>query len=370
MIPVLDLHAQYATISAEIEAAVLDVLRGGTYILGPNVYALEQELAAFVGVAHAVGVASGTDSLRLGLHALGLKPGDEVITTPFTFVASANTISRAGATPVFVDIQPDTFTIDPRQIEAAITSSTVGIVPVHLYGQAADMDALMATAERHGLWVLEDCAQAIAATWQGRAVGTFGAAGCISFYPSKNLGAAGDAGMIITTNARFAERIALLRRHGGKDKYNVEEIGYNSRLDELQAAVLRVKLRRLADWNAARQRIAACYDALLASTPVTPPVIDRRATHVYHQYTIRAPRRDELVEHLRRAGIGTMIYYPHPLHRQPVYAELGYAAGSLPESERAGDEVLSLPIYPELTEAQIATVGAAIASFYGSSAQL
>jgi UDP-N-acetyl-3-dehydro-alpha-D-glucosamine 3-aminotranferase len=357
-------------IGAEIEAAVLDVLRGGAYILGPNVRALEQELAAFVGAAHAVGVASGTDALRLGVHALGLKPGDEVITTPFTFVASANTISRAGATPVFVDIRPDTFTIDPQHVEAAITSRTVGIVPVHLYGQAADLDALMAIAERHNLWVLEDCAQAIGATWNGRAVGTFGAAGCISFYPSKNLGAAGDAGMIVTNSPRFAEQITLLRRHGGKDKYHVEVIGYNSRLDELQAAVLRVKLRRLGEWNAARQGIAAHYDALLVDTPVTPPLVDRRATHVYHQYTIRAPRRAELVEYLRRVGIGTMIYYPYPLHRQPVYAELGYTTGSLPESERAGNEVLSLPIYPELTEAQVATVGAAITAFYDTSAWL
>jgi dTDP-4-amino-4,6-dideoxygalactose transaminase len=366
MIPILDLQAQYEAIGAELEAAALEVLRSGAYILGPNVRALEQEVAAFVGVAHGVGVASGTDALRLCLHALGLKPGDEVITTPFTFVATANTISRAGATPVFVDIEPDTFNINPAQIEAAISSRTVGIVPVHLYGQAANMDAIMAIAARHGLWVLEDCAQAIGATWNGRPVGRFGIAGCLSFYPTKNLGAAGDAGMIVTTSARFADQIEVLRRHGGRDKYNVEMIGYNSRLDELQAALLRVKLRYLAEWTAARRRVAARYDALLAGAPVTTPAVAAGATHVYHQYTIRAPRRDALIEHLRRQGIGTMIYYPYPLHRQPIYATLGYAEGSLPESERAGREVVSLPIYPELTEAQIETVAGAIRHFYGA----
>lgn len=366
MISVLDLRAQYAAIGEEIEAAVLAVLRGGAYILGANVRALEQELAAFVGAARGVGVASGTDALRLCLDALGLRHGDEVITTPFTFVASANTISRAGATPVFVDIAPDTFNIDPRAIAAAITSRTVGIVPVHLYGQAADMDAIMAIAGRHGLWVLEDCAQAVGAAWGGQPVGTFGAAGCFSFYPTKNLGGAGDGGMVVTMDARLAEQVELLRRHGGRDKYNVEMVGYNSRLDELQAAVLRVKLPRLREWNDARRRVAARYDALLAGTPVTTPAVAAGATHVYHQYTIRAPRRDALAEHLRHQGVGTMIYYPYPLHRQAIYAGLGYAEGSLPESERAGREVLSLPIYPELADAQIDAVAAAVRDFYCS----
>ena len=364
MIQVLDLHAQYAAIGAELEAAALEVLRGGAYILGPNMRALEQEVAAFIGTVRGIGVASGTDALRLSLHALGLKPGDEVITTPFTFVASANTISRAGATPAFVDIDPGTFNIDPTKIEAAITPRTVGIVPVHLYGQPADMDAIMAIAERHGLWVLEDCAQAIGARWDGRPVGGFGAAGCLSFYPTKNLGAAGDGGMVITNDPQLAEQIELLRRHGGKDKYSVSMVGYNSRLDELQAALLRVKLRHLHEWTAARQRVAARYDALLADTPVTRPAVADGATHVYHQYTIRAPRRDALVEHLREHAVGAMIYYPYPLHRQAIYAGLGYAEGSLPESERAGREVVSLPIYPELTDAQIETVAGAIRQFY------
>jgi dTDP-4-amino-4,6-dideoxygalactose transaminase len=364
MIPVLDLHAQYAAIGAELEAAALEVLRGGAYILGPQMRALEQAIAAFFGAERGVGVASGTDALRLGLHALGLLPGDEVITTPFTFVASANTISRAGATPVFADIAPGTFNLDPAAVEAAITPRTVGIVPVHLYGQACDMDAIMAIAERHHLWVLEDCAQAIGATWEGKPVGTFGVAGCLSFYPTKNLGAAGDGGMVVTNSASLAEQVALLRRHGGKDKYNVATIGYNSRLDELQAALLRVKLRYLPAWTAARRRVAAQYDALLADTPATTPVLATGATHVYHQYTIRAPRRAALVEFLREQGVGTMIYYLYPLHRQPIYADLGYAEGSLPESERAGREVVSLPMYPELTDAQIATVAEAIHRFY------
>jgi dTDP-4-amino-4,6-dideoxygalactose transaminase len=368
MIPILDLHAQYETIRDELEAAVLEVLRGGAYILGANVRALEQEVAAFLGAGRGVGVASGTDALRLCLHALGLAPGDEVITTPFTFIASANTISRAGATPVFVDIEHGTFNIDPRAIAAAVTPRSMGIVPVHLYGQAADMDAIMAIAGRHGLWVLEDCAQAIGAAWNGRPVGTFGAAGCLSFYPTKNLGAAGDGGMVVTGDARLAGQVELLRRHGGRDKYNVEMVGYNSRLDEIQAALLRVKLRRLRQWNDARRRVAARYDALLAGTPATTPAVAAGATHVYHQYTIRAPRRDALADHLRRQGIGTMIYYPYPLHRQAVYAGLGYAEGSLPESERAGREVLSLPIYPELSDAQIAQVAQAIRSFYGAPA--
>lgn len=364
MIPVLDLQAQYAAIGAEIEAAVLDVLRGGAYILGKNVRALEHEIAAFVGVPHAVGVASGTDALRLGLSALGVQPGDEVITSPFTFIASANTISRAGARPVFADICPDTFNLDPSAVAAAISPRTVGIVPIHLYGQAANMQAIMAVAQRHGLWVLEDAAQAIGATWQGQAVGSIGAAGCFSFYPTKNLGAAGDGGMVVSSDSHLAEQIEVLRRHGGRDKYHVSIIGYNSRLDEIQAAVLRVKLRRLADWNSARQRVAARYDGLLADTPVTIPAVAPDATHVYHQYTIRAPHRDALADYLRQAGIGTMIYYPYPLHRQPVYAALGYPEGSLPESERAGRDVLSLPIYPEITEDQILQVATAIRSFY------
>jgi dTDP-4-amino-4,6-dideoxygalactose transaminase len=364
MIPVLDLHAQYQAIGEELEAAALEVLRSGAYILGANGRALEQEMATFTGVDRAVGVASGTDALRLCLHALGLKPGDEVITTPFTFVASANTISRAAATPVFVDIEPDTFNIDARQIEAVISSRTVGIVPVHLYGQAANMEAIMSIAERHGLWVLEDAAQAIGAAWNDTPVGRFGVAGCLSFYPTKNLGAAGDAGMVVTTSPKFADQVELLRRHGGRDKYNVEMVGYNSRLDEIQAAVLRVKLRHLKEWTAARRRVAARYDALLAGTPVTTPAVHASATHVYHQYTIRAPRRDELAEYLKHQEVGTMIYYPYPLHRQAIYADLGYAEGSLPASERAGREVLSLPIYPELADAQIEAIAGAIRQFY------
>ncbi|HEY1015261.1 MAG TPA: DegT/DnrJ/EryC1/StrS family aminotransferase [Herpetosiphonaceae bacterium] len=364
MIPILDLKAQYATIKAELDAAVADVLSSTVYILGPYGKRLEAGVAAYTGTAHGVGVASGTDALRLCLHALGVKPGDEVITTPFTFVASANTISRAGATPVFVDIDPRTFNLDPELLEAAITERTVGIVPVHLYGQSCDMPAILDVARRHNLWVLEDMAQAIGATWAGKPAGTWGAAGCISFYPTKNLGAAGDAGMVVTDDDALYEQVELLRRHGGKDKYNVHMVGYNSRLDELQAAVLTVKLARLAEWTAARQRVAARYDAGFADLPVETPHVAPQANHVYHQYTLRAPQRDALVEHLAARGVGSMLYYPYPLHRQAIYADLGYGEGSLPHSEAAGHEVVSLPIYPELSEAQIDEVIAAVRGFY------
>jgi len=364
-IPVLDLQAQYQAIGQEIDAAIQDVLDSGHFILGPNVKALEQEVAQFCGCAYGMGLASGTDALRLTLDALEIGPGDEVITTPFTFIATANTISRAGATPVFVDIDPQTFNLNPIQVERAITERTRAILPVHLFGQVADMDLLMELAVRYNLPVIEDSAQAIGATFQGKPACSFGIAGCLSFYPTKNLGAYGDGGMVVTSDPELADQIDILRRHGGRVKYYHQRLGYNSRLDEIQAAILRVKLRHLPAWNEARRQVADLYDNLLAGIPVTPPYAAPERQHVYHQYTIRAPKRDGLRAFLKDQGIGTMIYYPLALHRQEVYAGLGLGEGSLPEAERAAQEVLSLPIYPELGEAQVERVVAAIRAFYG-----
>jgi dTDP-4-amino-4,6-dideoxygalactose transaminase len=363
-IPVLDLQAQYQSIRAEMDAAVLGILESGHFVLGPNVKALEQEVAQVCGCEYGVGVASGTDALRLAMDILEIGPGDEVITTPFTFIATANTISRAGATPVFVDIEPRTFNLDPALVERAITERTRALLPVHLFGQLADMDALMELAARYNLPVIEDSAQAIGATWNGKPACSFGLLGCLSFYPTKNLGAYGDGGMAVTCNPEVAAKLDVLRRHGGRVKYHAERLGYNSRLDELQAAILRVKLRHLADWTAGRQRVAARYDELLADVPVATPYLAPQATHVYHQYTIRAPRRDELRAFLKEQGIGTMVYYPLPLHLQEMYAELGPGEGSFPEAERAAREVLALPIYPELTGEQIEQVAGAIRDFY------
>lgn len=366
-IPILDLKAQYQSIKDEVDAAVLGVMASGYFVLGPSVKALEAEVAEYVGCQYGVGVASGTDALRLSLAALDIGPGDEVITTPFTFVATANTISHAGARPAFVDIDPRTFNIVPAQVEAAITKRTKAVVPVHLYGQPAEIDEIMDIARRHHLYVIEDCAQAIGAEDDGRRVGSFGDVACFSFYPTKNLGAYGDGGMVTTDDAEIAERIDVLRRQGGKTKYYHEVLGFNSRLDEIQAALLRVKLRHLDDWQAGRRRVAAGYDELLGGLDdVVTPLVRPDVTHVYHQYTIRVPRRDQLHEFLRERGIGTMIYYPLPLHLQGLYADLGYAEGSLPVSEKAGHEVLSLPMYPELTDEQIRAVAGAIGEFLSS----
>jgi dTDP-4-amino-4,6-dideoxygalactose transaminase len=363
-IPILDLKAQYRSIKDEVDAAVLGVMASGHFVLGPNVKALEQEVADYVNCQYGVGVASGSDALRLSFAALGIGPGDEVITTPFTFVATANTISHAGARPVFVDIDPHTFNIDPARIEAAITERTRAIVPVHLYGQPAEMGKILEIARRHDLYVVEDCAQAIGAEDGGRRVGSFGDVACFSFYPTKNLGAYGDGGMVTTNNADIAGRIDVLRRQGGKTKYYHEILGFNSRLDEMQAALLRVKLRHLDDWQARRRQVAARYDELLGDVKgVGVPCVRPDVTHVYHQYTIRVLQRDDLQEFLKERGIGTMIYYPLPLHRQGLYQDLGYCQDSLPVSEQAGHEVLSLPVYPELTEEQVHTVVDTIGEF-------
>jgi dTDP-4-amino-4,6-dideoxygalactose transaminase len=365
MIPILDLKAQYESIKGEINAAMAGVLLSTQFILGPAVRDLEQQVATYCGCKYGVGVASGTDALRLTLTALGIGPGDEVITTPFTFIATANTISHCGARPVFVDIDPRTYNIDPTAIETAITERTKAIVPVHLYGQPADMDPIVELAEAHGLYVIEDAAQAVGAHYQGRRVGSIGHAGCFSFYPTKNLGAYGDGGMVVTNDVALAEKIDVLRRQGGKKKYHAEVLGFNSRLDSLQAAILGVKLKYLDEWNEGRRRVAQRYNELLPGLPVTTPYESPDVYHVYHQYTIQAEQRDALAAYLKERGIGTMIYYPVPLHLQKLYASLGYKEGSLPASEAASREVLSLPMYPELTEAQHQEVARAIWEFYG-----
>jgi dTDP-4-amino-4,6-dideoxygalactose transaminase len=356
-IPTLDLRAQYLTIREEIKDAIEAVLESQHFILGPEVQTLEREIAAYLGSGFGAGVASGTDALILALKAIDIGPGDEVLCPSFTFIATADAVSLLGAKPVFIDINPQTFTIAPENIEKAISPRTKAIVPVHLYGQAADMDAIMKVARQHSLRVVEDCAQAIGATYKGKKVGTFGDIGCLSFFPSKNLGGCGDGGMIVTDSEVLAKRIRSLRSHGAVKKYFSEEQGWNSRLDEIQAAILRVKLRHLESWNVARREKAASYDILLRDIrDLEIPAINPLCTHVFHQYTIRVPRRAYVQNFLAEAGISTAVYYPTPIHLQPIYDSLGYRPGDLPETEKAADEVLSLPIYPELTEAQIQRV--------------
>jgi dTDP-4-amino-4,6-dideoxygalactose transaminase len=365
--PFLDLIAQHASIRHEVFDAVTRVLEGQHFILGPEVEAFEKETSVLTGCSQAIGCASGSDALILALLALEIGRGDEVITTPFTFVASAGSIARVGAKPVFVDIDSETLNISPRTIKRAITSRTKAIMPVHLFGLSADMNEINAIAAEHRIAVIEDAAQAIGARYEGRAVGSLGVMGCFSFFPSKNLGGAGDGGLVTTNNAALAEKLRLLRVHGARKKYEYELLGLNSRLDALQAAILRVKLRHLEQWTAGRRRNAERYRELfhefrlesMLKSPATAP----RCIHVYNQFTIRVRERGELREHLLNRGIPTEIYYPKPLNLQKAFAYLGYKAGDLPESEAAGLEVLSLPIYPELTEEQQRSVVAAIADF-------
>jgi dTDP-4-amino-4,6-dideoxygalactose transaminase len=361
----LDLKAQYATIRQEVTEAVTRTLDSQQFILGPEVTALENELAEIIQCKYAIACASGTDALVLALHALGIGRGDEVITTPFTFVASAGSIAQVGAIPVFVDIDPQTFNIDPSEIERAITPRTRAVMPVHLFGLTAAMDEINAIAGRRGIAVVEDAAQAIGAQYRGRPAGSLGLIGCFSFFPSKNLGAAGDGGMITTQSAEIAERLKLLHLHGARQRYEYEVLGMNSRLDALQAAILRVKLRHLNGWNDARRRNAARYRKLFGdfklSGRVTVPQETPNMTHVYNQFTIRVGQRDSLREKLRGCGVPSEIYYPIPLHEQKAFEYLGYKSGAFPEAERASTEVLSLPIYPELTEEQQRRVVAAIA---------
>ncbi|MDH4164034.1 MAG: DegT/DnrJ/EryC1/StrS family aminotransferase [Nitrospirota bacterium] len=359
-IPMVDLKIQYDEIKEEISAAVLGVIQNTTFILGPQGKALEQAIAQYHGVKHAVGVASGTDALHLALRAAGIGHGDEVITTPFTFIATAEAISYVGAVPVFVDILPDTFNMDTAQIEMKITERTKAILPVHLYGHAADMDEIMAISVKHGLKVVEDCAQSFGAEYKGRKTGAFGHAGCFSFFPSKNLGAYGDGGMVTADDPKMSERMLSLRNHGSKVRYYHDEVGYNSRLDEIQAAILNVKFKRIDSYNDGRRRAAAWYAKHLEGTGVQIPVERKDCKHVYHQYTIRVKNRDAVKQRLDDAKMSSMIYYPVPLHLQAAYKDLGMKAGSLPATEAATKEVLSLPIFPELTEEQVKTVAEAV----------
>lgn len=361
-VPALDLRAQYVEIAAEIRAAIDEVLVSQHFILGPQVKALEKELAQYSGAQFGVGVASGTDALILALHVCGIRPGDEVIVPAFSYIATADSVSLLGGVPVFADVDPDTFNLDPAQIEAKITPRTKAILPVHLYGQPADLDAILEIGRRRGVKVIEDCAQAIGATYKGRKVGSFGQFGSLSFFPSKNLGGYGDGGMVLCQSEDHAQQLRSARAHGTvKDKYRSERQGWNSRLDEIQAAILRVKLRHLDAWAEARRANAVRYNELLADiAAVKSPKVLPGTVPVYHQYTIRVANRDRVQARLMEMGISSTVYYPVPLHLQPMYASLGYRGGSLPNAERAAEEVLSLPVYPELTSAQITRVAEAL----------
>lgn len=363
-VPQLDLAAQYAAIGAEVRTAVERVLASQQFILGREGAAFEQEIAHFCGVDHGVGVASGTDALILALRACGVQAGDEVLVPPFTFVATGSAVSALGAKPVFADIRPDTYNIDPSDLTRRVTPRTRAVIAVHLYGLACDVDPILNFARAHNLRVIEDNAQSIGANYKGRRTGSLGDAACMSFYPTKNLGAYGDAGMVVTNSSEMASRLKSLRNHGQTGKYVSSEPGWNSRLDEIQAAILRVKLRHLPDWQRARQSHAAAYTKLLLGIPgVAPPLIPEGYEHVFHQYTIRVERRDALVQSLSERKIGSAVYYPVPLHLQPLYASLGHKAGDFPHAEHAAKEVLSLPMFPELRSEQIARVAEAVAEF-------
>jgi dTDP-4-amino-4,6-dideoxygalactose transaminase len=365
-VPLLDLRGQYAAIRGEIDEAIGRVVESQYFILGPEVTAFEEEIATFCGVSRAIGVSSGTDALLVALMALDVMPGDEIVTTPFTFFATAGVIARLGARPVFVDIEAETFNIDPGRLADAIGPRTRAVVPVHLYGQCVDPDVYTVAAGA-GVPVVEDAAQAIGARdADGRSAGAVGLCGCFSFFPTKNLGGFGDAGLVTTNDDGFADLVEILRVHGGEQRYHHRRVGGNFRLDALQAAVLRVKLEHLRDWNEARRRNADRYCALIADAGLDADVrtpVDA-AGHIYHQFVIRARNRDALRNHLRDRGIGSEVYYPLPLHLQECFSEMGGSAGDYPVAEAAAREVLALPIYPELTEDQLGAVVDGIASFY------
>jgi dTDP-4-amino-4,6-dideoxygalactose transaminase len=365
MIPMVDLKIQYLNIKDEIDGGILEALEKTQFILGPNVAAFETEAAAYLGVQHAVTVASGTDALHLALAAAGIGEGDEVITSPFTFIATAEAIRYVGATPVFVDIDPKSFNLDPDHIEAAITPKSRAVLPVHLFGQPADMAAIESICKKHGLALIEDCAQSFGAKASDRMTGAFGAFGCFSFFPSKNLGCYGDGGMVTTNSPELAEQIRILRNHGSRVRYHHKVIGYNSRLDEIQAVVLRAKLKHIEEYNSGRKRIARLYTEILKGSAVTPPHEDGKGGHVYHQYTVLTDDRDKIIEALTDARIASAIYYPIPLHRQEVFAA-DYRDISLPVAEETSGRCLSLPIFPEMTDAQAREVVAVIRAVAGS----
>ncbi|MBV8476128.1 MAG: DegT/DnrJ/EryC1/StrS family aminotransferase [Acidobacteria bacterium] len=376
-VPLLDLSRQYRTIADQVLAAIERVCASQRFILGEQVEALEREITAFTGAAASAACASGTDALGLALLTLGVRPGDAIITSPFSFFASASAIARVAARPVFVDIDPATFNLDPRQVQAKLRAQGAfrckAILPVHLYGQCADMDTLRQVAQEFEILVVEDAAQAIGATWNNARAGSMGVAAAFSFYPSKNLSAYGDAGLVTTSQEEMARHIRQLRNHGSAQRYHHDELGWNSRMDEIQAAVLRVKLAYLSKWNERRQEHAASYDRLLAAaglvsgqatSPLRLPYRHARAGHVFHQYVIRASRRDELRSFLAERRIESEVYYPVPLHLQPSFSYLGYAAGDLPQAEQAAGEVLALPMFAELTAEEQARVVETIAEFY------
>jgi dTDP-4-amino-4,6-dideoxygalactose transaminase len=357
--PLVDIRAQHDGIRDEIESAIAGVMESGRFVGGPEVAGFESEFAEFCDVRHAIGVANGTDALQLALQACGVGRDAEVITAAFTFTGTAEAIVNAGAQPVFVDIDK-TYTLDIDQVADRITARTKAVIPVHLYGQTADMAPLMDLAEKHGLYVIEDAAQAHGARYQGRRAGSLGHIACFSFYVAKNLGALGDAGAVVTDNDQWAQTVRLLRDHGRSGHYLHEVVGYTSRLDALQAAVLRVKLRHLDDWNVARRRVARTYDALLEPSGLALPYAAPEREHVYHLYVVRSRNRDRLRQRLEEAGISSGLHYPIPLHLQPAYRSLGYEHGSLPNSEGWAEQVLSLPMYPEMTDSQVEQVAAVV----------
>ena len=347
-IPMLDLKVQYQAMKDEINSAIQSVLDSCQFIMGPEVQKLEEEVAAYTRSKYGIGCNSGTDALQMALMALDVGPGDEVITTPFTFVATAEVAGLLGAKCVFVDVRPDTYNIDPDLIEAAITDKTKVIIPVHLFGQSADMDPIQAVAKKHNIPVIEDAAQAIGATYKGRPICSMGEMACLSFFPSKNLGAYGDGGMILTSDEGLAEKLRMIRNHGSKVRYHHDILGVNSRLDSIQAAILRVRLKHLDDWGKARAERAAYYTERFQSSNVTPPVTAESNTHVFHQYCACTEKRDEVLEKLRKHQIGCAVYYPIPLHLQPAFRKMGFGEGSLPVSEDLAKKIFALPIYPEL----------------------
>lgn len=358
MIPMVDLKRQYLLLKPEIDSAIQEVLASTQFILGPQVSALEEEISGYLGTAFSVGVGNGTDALLLALRAAGIKPGDEVITTPFTFIATAEVVAILGALPVFADIDPSTFNIDPGKIKDKITKKTKAIIPVHLFGHSADMDPILEIAREHGLKVIEDCAQAFGARYKGRKVGTIGDMGCFSFFPSKNLAGYGDGGMVSTGSREYFDQLRLLRNHGSAVRYHHQVPGYNSRLDEIQAAVIRVKLKRIEAFNAGRRRAADLYRNYIKSTDIRLPVESEGCMHVYHQFSIRSPHRDRIVECLRKRDIASAIYYPVPLHLQEAFPEADRRG--LGTAEEIADEILSLPMFPEISEGEVREVSETI----------
>jgi len=349
----IDLKAQYASIKPEIDEAILNVISNCNFIMGPNVTAFEKELASYLGAKHVITCASGSDALLLALMSSGIKEGDEVITTPFTFFATIGAIVRLGAKPVFADIDPRTFNIDPKNILKLLTPHVKAIIPVHLYGQSADLDEVLNEAKKRGIAVIEDCAQAIGATYRGKMVSTLGDIGCLSFFPTKNLGCYGDGGALVTQNDEIAEKLKILRVHGAKPKYFHKFVGINSRLDEIQAAVLRIKLKHVEKWNKKRREIAAAYNAHFENSSVTVPYAANYAGHIYHQYAVKINGRDAALKKINSAGIGAGVYYPLAMHLQECFTNLGYKKSDMPLCETTCEQVLSLPIYPEMTDEQI-----------------